>query len=100
MKQLTVTSLVTIAHVLALKGQFVEDAQLRREMAPRWKSRDAIKAHAHRRAPIGPVTLRRVRPAVLSELGREGARARNAKLGPETRRALAQAAARARWQNR
>jgi hypothetical protein len=99
-KQLSVSSLLAIAGVLAIKGQFVVDEAQQRRMRPLYEKRDAAKAHAHRRARLGATTLKRVRPAVLSELGRAGAAARNAKLSPELRSTLAQMAARARWRTR
>jgi hypothetical protein len=69
-------------------------------MQPLYEKRDATKAHARRRASLGQVQLRRFLKPVAAEMGRRGALSRNKKLGPETRRALAQAAARARWRNR
>jgi hypothetical protein len=99
-RQLTIAPLLKIAEVLAIKGLFVEDAELKRRMQPMWEMRDAAKAHARRRAPIGDVTLRRFLPTIAAEMGRRGAANRNAALTPETRRALARAAARARWQSR
>jgi hypothetical protein len=96
-KQLSVSSLLAIAGVLAIRGQFVVDPAQQRRMAPLYEKRDAVKARARRRASLGPVTLKRVLPAAAAEMGRRGAASRNRKLGPETRRALARAAALARW---
>jgi hypothetical protein len=96
-RQLTVAPLLKIAEVLAIKGLFVEDAELLRRMKPFYEKRDELKAHARRRAPLGAVTLRRVLPAAAAEMGKRGAIARNSRLAPEVRSALARAAARARW---
>jgi hypothetical protein len=96
-RQLTVAPLLKIAEVLAIKGVFVEDTELLQRMKPFYEKRDELKAHARRRAPLGPVTLRRVLPAAAAEMGKRGAVARNIRLAPEVRRALARAAARARW---
>jgi hypothetical protein len=96
-RQLTIAPLLKIADVLPIKGQFVEDPEQLRRMKPLYQNRDAAKAHAHRRAPIGARTLQRFLPVVAAELGKRGAARRNEALTPETRRALAQAAARARW---
>jgi hypothetical protein len=92
--------LLSITGALGIRGMLYVDPALVAKMSPRYEMRDGTKAHAHRRAKLGAVTLRRVRPAVLSELGRAGAAARNRKLGPEARRELARLAARARWQGR
>jgi hypothetical protein len=64
-----------ISTALGIKGLFVTDEALLRQMQPFYEKRDERKAHARRRAPLGEVTLRRVRPAVPSELGRRGAAA-------------------------
>jgi hypothetical protein len=69
-KQLSVSSLLAIAGVLAIRGVLITDDRQLRKMQPLYESRDAAKAHAHRRAKLGATTLKRVRPAVLSELGR------------------------------
>jgi hypothetical protein len=100
MKTLTVSSLLAIAGVLAIRGQFVVDDRQLRRMQPLYENRDAAKVHARRRASLGPVTLKRVLPAAAAEMGRRGAAARNGALTPAVRRALAQAAARARWDHR
>jgi hypothetical protein len=71
-----------------------------KEMQPSWQKRDNGRAHARRRASLGPVTMRRVLPAAAAEMGRRGALARNRKLGPEVRRELARLAALARWKGR
>ncbi len=99
-KHLSITSLLRITEAVGIRGLFVVDEKLLRQKQRFYESRDASKAHPHRRAPIGAATLRRMRPAVLSELGRAGAAARNAKLSPEARSTLAQMAARARWRKR
>jgi hypothetical protein len=99
-RHLSVDSLLQIAEVVGIRGIFVTDERLLRKYRPLYEKRDATKAHAHRRAPLGAVTLKRVLPAAAAEMGRRGALARNSKLTPETRRALAQAAARARWKSR
>jgi hypothetical protein len=99
-RHFSVDSLLQISEALGIRGMFVTDDALLRQMQPLYEKRDERKAHAHRRAPLGATTLRRVRPAVLSELGRKGAAARNAKLSPALRSELARLAARARWQNR
>jgi hypothetical protein len=99
-RHFSVDSLLQISGALGIRALFVTDEALLRRMRPMWEKRDELRAHARRRAPSGPRTLRRVRPAVLSELGKAGATARNAKLRPEVRSALAQMAARARWRKR
>jgi hypothetical protein len=99
-RHLTIAPLLKITEVLAIKGLFVEDAELLRRMRPMWEKRDELKAHARRRAPLGAVTLRRVLPAAAAEMGKRGAIARNRRLTPEVRSALARAAARARWRRR
>jgi hypothetical protein len=96
-RHLSVASLLKITETLGISSLLYVDPELTARMRPMWEKRDELKAHARRRAPIGATTLKRVRPAVLSELGKKGAAARNAKLSPETRRALARAAALARW---
>jgi hypothetical protein len=99
-KNLSIGSLLQIAEAIGVRGILVTDERLLRKMRPLYEARDTKKVHARRRAKLGAVTLKRVRGPVLSELGKQGAAARNRKLGPETRRALAQAAARARWAQR
>jgi hypothetical protein len=99
-RHFSVVSLLQISETLGIRGLLYIDPELTARMRPRWEKRDALKAHARRRAPLGATTLKRVRPVVLSELGKRGAAARNSKLSPETRSALARAAARARWRRR
>ena len=97
-RQLSVAPLLKLARVLAMKTTLVEDAGLLRRWRPRYEQRQSNKAHnAHRHVELGAATLKRMRGPVLSELGRLGAAARNAKLSPEIRSTLAQMAARARW---
>jgi hypothetical protein len=99
-RQFTLPSLLRVCSVLGLKALLVVDPKLTRKWQPFWGNRDGTKAHARGWAKLGAQTMKRVRPAVLSELGKKGAAARNAALDPAMRRKLAQAAARARWQNR
>jgi hypothetical protein len=99
-KHLSVASLLQIAEAVGVRTILVTDETLLRRVRPMWESRDAAKAHARRRAPLGPVTLKRVLSPVAAEMGRRGAAACNSKIAPETRRALAQAAAQARWRNK
>jgi hypothetical protein len=47
---LSVSSLLAIAGVLAIKGQFVVDDEQLRLMTPRYQKRDQSRAHAHRPA--------------------------------------------------
>ena len=79
-KRLTIESLLKITSAVGIRVRpvLVADEKLLRKMKPLLRA-DAVayKAHPHRRAPIGPATLARMRPAVLSEMGRLGARARN-----------------------
>jgi hypothetical protein len=98
-RHLSVASLLKITETLGVRSLLYIDPELTARMRPMWEKRHELKAHARRRAPLGATTLRRVTPAVLSELGKRGAAARNAKLTPERRHALAQAAAKARWQS-
>jgi hypothetical protein len=95
-RQLTIAPLLKITEVLGTKALLVEDAELLRRMKPFYEKRDELKVHARRRAPLGPVTLQRMLSPVAAEMGRRGAHVRNKLLDPETRRALARAAARAR----
>jgi transcriptional regulator with XRE-family HTH domain len=99
-KNLSVSSLLQISEAIGVRGVFISDERLLRKYRPLYEMRDAAKAHAHRRARLGATTLKRVRPVILSELGKKANAARNAKLSPETRRALARAAAMARWRGR
>jgi hypothetical protein len=94
---MSIASLLAIAKVLGVKSIMITDERLMMQMLPLWEKRDASKVHARRRASLSQVTLKRVMSPVAAELGRRGAAARNAKLGPEARRRLARAAARARW---
>ncbi len=96
-KRLTVESLMRLASVIGVRPVLVVDEKLLRKMRPFYENRDRVKAHPHRRAPIGDVTMRRMKPVVLAELGRLGARARNEALAPEVRSQLSRQAALARW---
>jgi hypothetical protein len=69
---LTLHSTLRITQALGLKAMLVVDPKLTAEMSPSWGSRDASKVNARRPVQLGPTTLKRVRGAVLSELGREG----------------------------
>jgi transcriptional regulator with XRE-family HTH domain len=99
-KHLSVDSLLKISEAVGIRMLVVTDERLLRKYRPLYEQRETRKIHARGRAKLGAVTMKRVRPIVLSELGRRGAAARNAKLGPEVRRELARAAARARWARR
>jgi hypothetical protein len=96
-RHFSVESLLQISEAVGIRALFVEDEKLLRKMQPLYEMRDAGKVHARRRAKLGATTMKRVRPVVLSELGRAGAATRNAALGPEVRSRLARLAARARW---
>jgi hypothetical protein len=98
-RQFTLPSLLRVCSVLGLKALLVVDPELTQKWKPFWGNRDSAKVHA-RRPALGAQIMKRVRPAVLSELGRRGAAARNRKLAPEVRAQLARAAANARWQGR
>jgi hypothetical protein len=100
-KNLALKSFFAISETLGIRAIFVEDEKLLAQVKPHWQHRDDGKAHRAGRAAkrLGPVTLRRVLPPVAAEMGRRGGVKRR-ELPAETRRALAQAAARARWQGR
>jgi hypothetical protein len=99
-RRLSIESLLQITEAIGVRAIFVTDETLLRKMRPLYEKRDDTRVHARRRAPLGPITLRRVMSPVAAEMGKRGAASRNARLGPELRRKLAQAAARARWQGR
>jgi hypothetical protein len=99
-RSLTINSALRLCEALGLKMAVAVDEAASRRLASQWGDRDGSKVNARRPVQLGAATLKRVRGAVLSELGRKGAAARNAALGPEARRAVARAAARARWQTR
>jgi hypothetical protein len=99
-KNLALRSFFAISGALGVRAIFIEDDRLLAQIRPHWGSRCAERVHARPRVRLGATTLKRVRPAVLAELGRKGAAARNAALWPEVRRKLAQAAAKARWGRR
>jgi hypothetical protein len=92
-------TLLRIGQVIGMRGLLFIDQDLVRRMKPLWTKRDGKRVHA-RRPALGDITLRRVMSPVAAAMGRRGAAARNAKLGPEVRRELAKAAARARWQGK
>jgi transcriptional regulator with XRE-family HTH domain len=96
-KHLSITSLLQISEAVGVRGLLVIDEKLLRRMRPHYEQRETRKIHARRHAKLGATTMKRVRPVVLSELGKAGAAARNAKLSAEARSTLASMAARARW---
>jgi hypothetical protein len=96
-KNLSVTSLLQISEAVGIRGIFVTDEKLLRKYRPLYENRNERKIHARQRAKLGAATMRRVTPVVLSEIGKRGAAARNAKLTPEVRAELARAAAQCRW---
>jgi hypothetical protein len=96
-KHLSAESLVRIASALGVKGVLYVDPALVAQMTPLYEKRDSTKARAQRRACFGQPSLRRLVSPVAAEMGKRGARSRNARLSPEARRKLARAAALARW---
>lgn len=99
-RHLSIDSLIQIASVVGVRGVLVTDEKLLRKYRQFYQTRDGSRVHARTRAKLGAQTLKRVRPVILSELGRAGAAARNRKLSPEVRRELSRAAALARWRGR
>jgi hypothetical protein len=100
MKQLTVSSLLTLSSVLAVKAVLVADDEQRRRMEPRWETRDGAKVHSRRQPRLGTTTLKRILPAAASEMGRRGGKARMAALTPEERRLMGRRGALKRWGHR
>jgi hypothetical protein len=100
-KNLGLRTFFAITETLAIRAIFVEDPKLLARMKQHWQRRDEGKAHCcgHHAKRLGPITLRRVVPAAAAEMGRRGG-AKRRELPAEVRRALAVAAAKARWQGR
>jgi hypothetical protein len=98
-KQMGIGTFLAITRTLGIRGVLYVDPALVREVAPLWEVRDAIKAHPRSAKRFGQTTMKRILPVAAAEMGQRGG-ARRRELPPETRRALAQAAARARWQRR
>jgi hypothetical protein len=96
-RQMGLNTFLAITQSLGIRAVFFADEKLTAQMAPLYEKRNQNKAHARRRASLGPVTLKRVLPAVASEMGKRGAVARMNRTTPEMRTQLARAAARARW---
>jgi hypothetical protein len=97
-RQMGLNTFLAITQSLGIRAVFFADEKLTAQMASLYEKRDQTKAHARRRASLGPVTLKRVLPAVAAEMGKRGAIARMNRTTPETRSQFARAAARARWQ--
>jgi hypothetical protein len=100
-KHLSISSLLQIAEAVGVRGILVTDDAMLRRVRPMWEMRQAKKAHSGGLSAkrLGPVTIARVLPDIAREMGRRGG-LRRRELPAETRRALAQAAARARWRSR
>ena len=83
---------------LAVKFIVVVDDETERVMLGKWERRSRpLPRTASREAPLGKVTMKRVRPVVLRELSRLGNAARQKALAPSHRRRIARLAAKARW---
>jgi hypothetical protein len=97
-RSLTISSMLRIATALGVKPVLVVDPQLVAEVSPLWERRNEQKVHrsSHHAKRLGKITIARVLPQVAAELGRRGG-IRRRELPAETRRALARAAALARW---
>jgi hypothetical protein len=96
-KRLTVASLLRISQTLGIRTLFYVDPKLVARMKPLWTKRDARRVRAKRQVPIGQAQLRRLLPAVASEMGARGGRARMAKLTHEQRREIDRLGAQRRW---
>jgi hypothetical protein len=90
------TTLFPMLETAGLRLALVEDP----EALERARKLEKRVAQAVRCRAVGMATLKAARPVVLRELGAKGGRATMAKRTAETRRALAQAAANARWSRR
>jgi hypothetical protein len=99
-KGLGASSIRDMNSTLALKFIVVVDSEAEEFMRDRWEKRLRPAARASREAPLGKVTMKRVRPVVLRELSRLGNAARQKALAPSHRRRIAQLAAKARWSRR
>jgi transcriptional regulator with XRE-family HTH domain len=99
-KKFSIESLLRINRVLGIKAVLVVDPKLAAEMAAEYGTRDGLKAHARRLAPVGETTVKRMLPVIAKEYARRGGLARMAKMTPYMRRQFGKAGAAARWQNR
>jgi transcriptional regulator with XRE-family HTH domain len=97
-KNLGLKSFFAITETLGVRAIFVEDEQLLAQVRQHWAQRDERKAHraSHLAKRLGPTTIARVLPEIARVMGGRGG-AKRRELPAETRRALATAAARARW---
>jgi hypothetical protein len=85
-------TLLAMMATLGLKCRFVEDTEMVEQMRPHWEPCNSERRRTLRKARIGKVTLARVLPFVVKELGRRGAEARNRNLSPERRRQISRLA--------
>lgn len=90
-------SLNNILWALAVKIVIVEDPEARADLEQHWEKRERPIVDAQRRAKLGKTTMRRVIPAVMSELGKRGAAVTNALKTKKQRSVAAKRAADARW---
>jgi hypothetical protein len=98
MKGLSVENLCRLLVVAGLRLNLVEDPVALARVTARLPKRDGRAVRVgHQRRPSEPAGIGPSRTVVLSELGREGGKARMAQLTPEARRELAIRAAAARW---
>jgi hypothetical protein len=88
-------SFTTMLNTLGLAIIIVEDKPLTELMRHRWTKAGRLSTADARQPSIALV--KRVKPAVLSEMGRAGGRNRQANLGPEGRKRFAQTIAFKRW---
>jgi hypothetical protein len=99
-KSLGRVSLGSLLGTLAVKLIMVEDAAALLQMQDHYERRIRPARDAHRLASLGKTTMKRVFPAVSSEIGKRAAAARMVKISPANRTRIARHAARARWSKR
>jgi hypothetical protein len=89
------SSLLPIMATLGLRFGVMVDPEQEALMKPHWEPGQAMQRRTQRRARLGKITMERVIPDVVRELGKRGALALNGKLTPAQRSANARKAGRA-----
>jgi hypothetical protein len=94
-KRLGMMSFLAMTETMGLRGVLYVDQHLVDQMRPHWQRGDMKKAHSKRLARLGRTAMKRVFPAVASEMGKRGGQVRSAKQTAKQRQQLARLGGRA-----